>query len=447
MPFSSFSDSSRPLAARRRSREASLVDTTELADSIPGCPYVEGKRLDPLDKEQTACPWPWFTQARETSPVFYDERLDVWCITRYEDVRQLYRDYERLSNRNSNTFRELPPTLRAVYPNGHPGTKSMLLKDPPAHTRIRKLVNKALTSKVVADFEPQMAKRANDLIDAFVGDGRCEFYSQFSAIYPVQVITDVIGAPVELNDDLLNWGNDYFALTEGAPLLTPEHEAGIAARAKRMMSFLEEFVRVRRETDHGDVVSGLIRATGDDGEPALSDEEILGVVNSFFVAGVETTQNFLPLLVGELLRHPEQWNALVTDSGKIANAVEEALRYWSPARSNRRFTLVDVTVAGVTIPAGSVVLLLPISANHDGAVFSEPETFDVDRPNAAKHLGFGHGVHLCIGAPVARLEAQVTVAALAARIPSLRLAERQDEQWVPHVTLPRLASLELEWDV
>jgi cytochrome P450 len=379
--------------------------------------------------------------------VFYDERLDVWCITRYEDVRRLYRDYERRSNRNSNTFRELPPRLRAIYPGGHPGTKSMLLKDPPAHTRIRKLVNKALTPKVIAGFEPQIAGRANDLIDSFVSEGRCEFYSQFSVFYPAQVITDVIGAPVELNDDLLNWGNDYFALTEGAPPLTSEHEAEIAKRAARMVSFLDEFVRVRREVDHGDVVSGLIRATGDDGEPTLSDDEILGVVNSFFVAGVETTQNFLPLLLRELLRHPNQWQAIVDDPTKIENAVEEGMRYWSPARSNRRYTVSDVTVGDVTIPAGSVVLLLPISANHDEEVFSDPETFDIDRPNAPKHVGFGMGVHLCIGAPLARLEAQVAVAVLAKRVPSLRLVDNQDERWVPHVTLPRLASLELEWDV
>jgi cytochrome P450 len=447
MPFTMPSDSSRPLAAGRKWREASRVDTTELADSIPGCPYVEGRRFDPLEQEQVACPFPWLSEARQTSPVFYDERLDVWCVTRYEDVRRLYRDYERLSNRNSNTFRELPPSLHTVYPDGHPGTKSMLLKDPPAHTRIRKLVNKALTPKVIAAFEPQIAKRANDLFDTFVGDGRCEFYSQFSAIFPAQVITDVIGAPVELNDDLLNWGNDYFALTEGAPPLTPEHETQIAERAARMVSFLEEFVRLRREADHGDVVSGLIRATGDDGEPTLSDEEILGVVNSFFVAGVETTQNFLPLLVREILRHPDQWQAIVADAAKIENAVEEGMRYWSPARSNRRYTLVDVTVGDVTIPAGSVVLLLPISANHDNEVFAEPETFDIDRPNAPKHVGFGMGVHLCIGAPLARLEAQVAVAALAQRIPSVRLVAHEDELWVPHVTLPRLESLELEWDV
>ena len=423
------------------------MNRTDLTDSAPGCPHVEGTRFDPLDGDQAACPWPWLRNAREHGPVFYDDKLNVWCITGYEDTRQLYRDYGRLSNRNSNTFRELTPTLRAIYPDGHPGTKSMLLKDPPAHTRIRKLVNKALTPKVVADFEPQITRRAKDLIDAFVGDGRCEFYSQFSVTYPAQVITDVIGAPVELNDDLLNWGNDYFALTEGAPPLTPEHEAEIAGRAARMLAFLEEFVRVRRENDHGDVVSSLIRATGDDGEPTLSDDEILGVVNSFFVAGVETTQNFLPLLVRELLRHRAQWNAIAADPSKIDNAIEEGLRYWSPARSNRRFTLVDVTVGDVTIPAGSVVLLLPISANHDDTVFTAPETFDIDRANAPKHLGFGQGVHLCIGAALARLEARVAVRALAETIPGLRLVENQPDAWHPHVTLPRLVALELEWDV
>lgn len=422
------------------------MNPPDLTASPPGCPHVGGERFDPLRPEHTACPWPFLQRAREKGPVFYDDRLDAWCVTRYEEVRTLYRDYERLSNRNSNTFRQLPPKLKAVYPDGHPGTKSMLLKDPPAHTRIRKLVNKALTPKVVADFEPQITKRANDLVDAFAGDGRCEFYSQFSAIYPAQVITDVIGAPVELNDDLLNWGNDYFALTEGAPPLSPEHEAEIAARAERMLSFLQEFIRVRRETDHGDVISGLIRATGDDGEPTLRDDEILGVVNSFFVAGVETTQNFLPLLIRELLRHPKQWSAVVADPSKVENAVEEGMRYWSPARANRRFTLVDVTVGDVTIPAGSVVILLPISANHDASVFSDPETFDIDRANAPKHLGFGLGVHLCIGAPLARLEACVAVRVLAERIPSLRLVDERQDSWVPHVTLPRLVSLDLEWD-
>jgi cytochrome P450 len=412
----------------------------------PGCPHVEGERFDPLKPEHVACPWPWFRNAREQGPVYYDDRLGAWCITRYEDMRQLYRDYERLSNRNSNTFRQLTPRLQAVYPDGHPGTKSMLLKDPPAHTRIRKLVNKALTPKVVADFEPQMVKRANDLIDAFAADGRCEFYSQFSAIYPTQVITDVIGAPIELNDDLLHWGNDYFALVEGAPPLTPDHEAEIVARAERMVSFLEEFIRARRATDHGDVISGLIRATGDDGEPTLSDDEILGVVNSFFVAGVETTQSFLPLLLRELLRHPDQWNAIVADPSKIESAVEEGMRFWSPARANRRFTVVDVTVGDVRIPAGSVVILLPISANHDDAVFTDPDTFDIDRPNAGKHLGFGQGVHLCIGAAVARLEACVAVRALAERIPSLCLVGGGNDRWIPHVTLPRLVSLDLEWD-
>jgi cytochrome P450 len=423
------------------------MNPPDLTESPPACPYVAGERFDPLIPEHTASPWRWLRSAREQGPVYYDDRLDAWCITGYDDTRALYRDYERLSNRNSNTFRDLPPRLRAIYPNGHPGTNSMLLKDPPAHTRVRKLVNKALTTKVVADFEPQIVKRANDLIDAFVGDGRCEFYSQFSAIYPAQVIADVIGAPVELNDDLLNWGNDYFALTEGAPPLTPEHEVEIAERAERMVSFLEEFIAVRRATDHGDVVSGLIRATGDDGEPALSDDEILGVVNSFFVAGVETTQSFLPLLLRELLRHPEQWKAIVADPSKVENAVEEGMRYWPPARANRRFTVVDVTVGDVTIPAGSVVLLLPISANHDDAVFSAPETFDIDRPNASKHVGFGQGIHLCIGAPLARLEACVAVKALAQRIPSLRLVENQQDDWVPHVTLPRLVSLDLAWDV
>jgi cytochrome P450 len=421
------------------------MTTTSNSSAAAQCPVAHDKPFDPLDPEQVANPWPWLEAARRDMPVFFMEQFGVWCVSRYDDVLQVLRDPHTFSNRNANTFRELSPILREVYPNGHPGRHSMFLKDPPEHARVRKLVQKALTPKVVAQLEPKVRRRCDDLVDQFINDGRCDFAAQFSAWLPVQVITDVVGAPIERDEDFLVWGKDYFAIVEGGPVLTAEQEQELAERARRMMKWLHEFVDDRRYHPRDDLISGLILAEGDEGEPALSNDEIIGVVNSFLVAGVETTAVFIPLLVRELLRHPDQWEELKADRSLIPNTVEEALRFWAPARATRRLVLRDTEIGGVAIPEGAVVQILELSACHDSAVFERPETFDVRRPNASKHVAFGHGIHMCIGAPLARLEAQMALETLIARIPDVRLVEGQQETWLPHFTLPRFTSLLLEW--
>jgi cytochrome P450 len=410
------------------------------------CPVAHGRPFDPLEVEQAACPWPWLRAAREQCPVFFMEQFGVWCVSRYDDVMQVLRDTTTFSNKGANTFRELSPTLREIYPNGHPGQHSMFLKDPPAHTRIRKLVNKALTPKVVAALEPTVRLRCNTLIDTFISDGRCDLAKQFAARLPVQVIVDTVGVPIERDEDFLRWGQDYFALIEGGPVLTEEQEHELADRNRALMTWLVDYVDARRREPQDDLISTLIQVTGDDGEPALSNDEIIGVVNSFLTAGVETTQVFVPLLVRELLRHPEQWEEVRADRSLIPNAIEEALRFWSPARATRRLVIEDTEIGGVPIPKGAVVQIMEVSANHDDEIFEQPESFDIHRSNANKHLAFGHGVHMCIGAPLGRLEARVALETLIDRIPSMRLAADQQEDWRPHFVLPRFTTLLLEWD-
>jgi cytochrome P450 len=223
-----------------------------------------------------------------------------------------------------------------------------------------------------------------------------------------------------------------------------------------MRAFIEE----RRRDPREDLTSALIHARTDDGEPALTTDEVIGVLNSNLVAGIETTAIFIPLLLRELLVVPERWAEIVADrtmpwgwlgasrsSWLIDRAVDEALRMWAPARASRRVATEDSTIAGVPIPKGSAVLVAWASVNRDEAVFDDPDRFDLHRSNASKHLSFGRYTHMCIGAPLARLEARVAIEAFIDRLDDIRLVDGQDERWLPHTILPRFARLEIAWDV
>jgi cytochrome P450 len=242
-----------------------------------------------LSEQGTADPWPWYAAARRDAPVFYLADHDVWCVTRYEDVLEVLRDTTTYSSANAFKWRPLPPSLREVYPDGHPGQKSMIMKDPPEHTRIRRPANKAMTPKAVRELEPKVRRRCHLLIDRFVDDGRCELLSQFSSLLPVQVITDIVEAPLDKDLAFLHWARDQFWLVEGAPPLTEDVAAEMAERDGPFMEWLIAFVDERRQSPGDDFVSGLIYAETKDGDPVLTTAEVVGIINSLLVAGTETT--------------------------------------------------------------------------------------------------------------------------------------------------------------
>jgi cytochrome P450 len=217
------------------------------------------------------------------------------------------------------------------------------------------------------------------------------------------------------------------------------------ARARRMTAWLHDSVQARRAAPGDDFISALITATTAEGDPALTYEEVVGVLNSMMVAGVETTAIFIPTLVRELLARPGLRQQVVADPSILPAVVDEGLRLWPPARGVRRTTTREVELGGVRIPAGSDVFVLYVSANFDETMFPDPGRLDPGRRNAERHLSFGKGVHFCIGAPLAKAEAVQAVAALFERIGDLRLAGDEVEEWVPHMTLPRRKTLRLEW--
>jgi cytochrome P450 len=423
------------------------VTATE-ADAAPQCPAVGGRRYDPLDPEIVARPYPWLAKARAQVPIFYDREHDLWCVTRYEDAHAVLRDPATYSSMRAMRHRPITsPDLQRVYPDGHPGLHSIIRKDPPDHTRVRKLVNRAFTRGSVAALEPSVRRRCETLVDALAADGHCDFVTQFSTLLPVQVIVDIVGAPMDRDLDFLHWGEDFFAMLEGSLPAGRAAEAEMAKRAERMLAWMHEFVEERRTDPRDDLTSGLLHATLDSGEPALSTEEVIAVINSLLVAGVDTTANFIPLLLRELLRDPALWQAVVDDRTLLPNAIEEGVRYLVPSRGVRRTTTRPVVLGNVALPENADLFVVIPAVVRDPSVFADPDRFDIRRAGAHRHLAFGKGTHMCIGAPLARLEARVALETVADRLAGVRLADPQEERWLPDLILLRFRSLKLEWDV
>lgn len=424
-----------------------MTDTQLHGQGAPRCPFVHGEPFEPRSMTAAIDPHPWLDAAREHEPVFYDEDDDAYFVTRYADVVDVLRQPAVFSSREANAFKpEISPVLEAAYPVGHPGKHSMLKKDPPEHTRVRKLAQKAFTPKLVKLMEPAIRERADALLDGIEGSGRCDIVDRFSTVLPLHVVTDITGAPIEFADDFSMWGQDYFVFVEGSPDPSPEYEREMAERAGRVLPWMTAFVEDKRRNPTPDLTSSLVHAETDDGSPALSTDEVLGVLNSNLVAGVETTAMLIPLVLRQLLGHREQWEAARHDAALLDNAIDETLRMWPPARASWRAVVEDTEIGGVAIPAGASVLISYASANRDPEVFDDPATFDLHRRNANKHLSFGRYTHMCLGAPLARLETRIAIQAISDRLSNVRLVPEQAERWLPHTILPRFAALDLEWD-
>lgn len=417
--------------------------------SVGTCPYVEGRPFDPTSVAAAADPQPWLGAARRDQPVFYLADQDVYCVTRYKDVIEVLQDPLTFSSRYTNKFRPMTsPVLAAVFPNGHPGAHSMTLQDPPVHTRIRRLANKAFTPRVVSAMAEQIRARCDELITAFIADGHADLLSQYSQLLPIKIMSDISGAPESADLDFGAWGVDYFALTEGAPVMTPERELLLAERSGRMMNFFTEYVEFRRAEPGDDLISALIHATTDEGDPALTTDEVIATLSAMMSAGIETTAVFIPMVLRELLKDNLLLERVRHDRSLLPALVNEGLRRHPPARGVRRTALKDTVVAGVPIPAGADLFLYYVSANFDEGIFPDPSRFDIDRPNVERHLSFGRGTHFCIGAPLARLEIQLALDALLDRLPGLRLSVPDEQiEWIPHMTLPRPSALLTKWDL
>ncbi|MEV0209804.1 cytochrome P450 [Streptomyces sp. NPDC050788] len=357
-------------------------------------------------------PYDVYRRLRESAPVHRITGPDgtpAWIVTRYDDVRAALAD-PRLSldkrHATAGTYKgfSLPPALDA----------NLLNMDPPDHTRVRRLVGRAFTPRRIQQLRTPVRETADRLLDALGTHGTADLVAAYAAPLPITVICDLLGIPAGHRRDFREWTDT---------LITPDPARPGAGReaVAAMLGFFTELLAAKRAEPADDLLSDLI-AVRDEGD-RLSEDELMSLAFLILFAGYENTVQLIGNSVLALLQHPEQLAAVREDLAQLAGAVEEFIRYEGPALfAIRRFPVEDVTIAGVTIPAGETVWVSPSAANRDPARFPEPDRLDLTR-DASGHLALGHGIHYCLGAPLARTETEIALAALLERFPELALGE------------------------
>lgn len=349
-------------------------------------------------------PYPAYTQLRDDAPVRRIERADgvVWLITRYADVKAALVD-PRLSKDWRYT---LPPEQRAAQPATP--IPMMILMDPPGHTRLRKLVSRVFTVRRMEALRPRVEQVAAELIDGLPEGATVDIMASYAFMLPVLVICELLGVPPTDRDEFAAWSN----------AMVDDQDASMAA-ATALHGYLSELIEAKRTHPDDALISALIQDAADD---RLTHEELVAMAMMLLIAGHETTINLIGNGLLALLTHPDQLDLLRRRPELLPSAVEEFLRWDSPVHSTpARFAAEDVEYAGVTIPAGSVVILSLAAANRDPARFDDPELLRVDR-DAAGHAAFGHGLHHCLGAQLARIEGQEAIGTLLRARPDITLA-------------------------
>ncbi|KIZ19145.1 cytochrome P450 family protein [Streptomyces natalensis] len=429
-----------------------MPDTPDATAPVPpatGCPVG---RPDLFTWEFAADPYPAYAWLREHAPVHrtaLPSGVEAWLVTRYGDARQALAD-ARLS-KNPVHHSEAAHGKGKV---GIPGERSanlmthLLNIDPPDHTRLRRLVSKAFTPRRVAAFAPRVQELTDRLIDSFAAKGEADLIHEFAFPLPIYAICDLLGVPPEDQDDFRDWAG-MMIRHGGGP------RGGVARSVKKMRGYLAELIHRKRETlgatpaPDEDLISGLIRAS-DHGEH-LTENEVAAMAFILLFAGFETTVNLIGNGVYQLLRHPAQRELLqksieADDGDLLATGIEELLRYDGPVElATWRFATEDLTLGGQRIAEGDPVLVVLAAADRDPARFADPDVLDLTRRDN-QHLGYGHGIHYCLGAPLARLEGQTALATLLTRLPDIRLAaEVADLRWRGGLIMRGLRSLPVQF--
>jgi cytochrome P450 len=392
---------------------------------------------DLLEPGHRAHPYPIYRQLREHGPLqLPDSNLVVFSS--FADCDEVLRHPSSCSDRlKSTAAQQAIAAGQEARPFGTPG---FLFLDPPDHTRLRKLVSKAFSPKVVRGLEPDIAALVDGLLDKVGAEGRLEIIADLAYPLPVAVICRLLGVPIE-DEPKFSWasallaqGLDPFIAFTGQPQGFEERlEAGLWLRG-----YLRDLLRLRRADPGEDLMSGLIAV--EEAGDQLTEEEIVATCNLLLIAGHETTVNLIANGALALLHHPEHWVALGQDSSRASAIIEETLRYDPPVQLVSRVAGEDMNIGeqGVRVPKGDTMLLLLAAAHRDPAVIERPDEFNPTR-DSVRHLAFGLGPHFCLGAPLARLEATVALSALTTRFPNARLAK--EPAYKPNVTLRGVADL------
>jgi cytochrome P450 len=409
------------------------VSTTPLTAAALG--------YDPWDPAFVADPYPALARLRETAPVLYDERTNQWLVSRHADVnamlreRRLGRSYLHVASHEA-WGRSAPPADQAPFWDLL--AVQMIDMEPPDHTRLRRLVSAAFTPRTVESLRPRIEAIVETAIDGALALGEFDLIADLLELVPVAVIAELLGIPEADRHLLRPWSADMTLMFELNP--TPEAQRAATTASAEFEAYLRRIARERRRSPGGDLISQLGAVLETDGD-RLTEDELIGTAVLLLNAGHEASVNGAANSWWALFRHPEALARLRAEPGLVPTAIEELLRFDTPAPMFERWVLEEVELHGVRIPRGQELALQFAAANRDPAAFDRPDELVLDRsPN--RYLSFGAGIHYCLGAPLAKLEFEILFATILRRMPGLEVVETP--AWKPRFVLRGLEALRVQ---
>ena len=393
--------------------------------------------LLPLSPEALARPHEFNDRLRKEAPVYHCPHTGIFFVSDYDTICAIAKDHETFSNKFSKAMGssgDVDPRLIEEQAKGFPPVDTMLTQDPPLHRRYRGMVNQAFTARRVATMEPYIERVCNDLIDGFIDAGECEFVVDFAERVPMIVIADQLGVPLSDYELFKAWSDAFVAQLSG--MASTEERIEAAKLIVQYQHYFAAILEERRENPQDDIISDIVHANFEN-ERRLDTPEMLSIIQQLLVAGNETTTNSIAEAVLLLIQYPDQHAKLKANPELINNLVEEVLRLSTPTANMWRVVTRNTEIQGVPVPAGSMVQIRFSSANRDEAHFNNPHQFDVERENAGKNIAFGYGVHMCIGAALARKELNVAFQVILKRMDNFALACGEDELYYPPNALLR----------
>jgi len=374
-------------------------------------------------------PFQYFERMREAAPVFQDEESGSWHVFGYDDVQRVLSEFATFSSRMGGDNPSGSGQLFAA---------SLITTDPPRHRQLRSLVTQAFTPKAVEALAPRIAALTDELLDGITaGGGGADLIQELAYPLPVIVISELLGIPAEDRERFKHWSDVIVSQTRNAPAGGNQDPTTM-----EMVDYFLALIEQRRSRPEGDLISSLLSAEIDGQK--LTVPELLGFCSLLLVAGNETTTNLIGNAVLSLHESPDTFERLLQEPALLPQAIEEVLRFRSPVQSMYRVAATETTIGDMRVPAGAPIVAWIGSANRDERQFDRPAEFDITR-NPNRHLAFGHGIHFCLGAPLARLEARIALEALLARLPGLSVVPGAQLERMESTIVYGLKALPISW--
>jgi cytochrome P450 len=403
-----------------------------------------GDLFDPLAPDQIEDPYPLYAQARREEPVFFSRKLNAWVVTRYRDLTAVLRDTVHFSSVGSlESQPELAPEVQAILDTGYREFLSLVQSDPPDHTRIRHVFNKAFAAPRLAALEPYVREVATSLIDSFIKEGEVDIVDRFAFPLPGAVICRMLGVPRSDIEQLKTWSNAKQILLVGKG--SKEQLVTCAHQFIALQRYFQGHLERRAQKPQDDLLTLLVPIEIGGKAPLSMQEAVCNAID-LLAAGHETTTDLIGNGLALLMAHPAQMAELRADSSLIPAALDEILRIEAPVRGLFRRVTSPILLGGVKLPVGARLFLLYGSGNHDEAQFEDGDTFNIRRVHAAQHLSFGKGLHFCVGSILAKLEGSIAFELLLQRLPNLRRHATLPSERRPYVILRGFEHLPVQWD-